>query len=185
MPVRQPLMQAGGERMFARLDRAMNAAASGLALVGALAILAMLVNVTAYVVMRLVLSSPVPATVEIVSRYYMVLIAFLPLAWAERRGDMITITIFENLLPPPGRRVVAVFVALVTVAAYALLTWTTWLVAMREFAAGSFVISLNVALPTWPGYFALPAGFGLAAIVSAYRAVTLLAPPRDRPEHAP
>lgn len=168
--------------MIARLDRAMNAAASGLALVGALAIVAMLVHVTVYVVMRHMLSSPVPATVEIVSRYYMVLIAFLPLAWAERRGDMITITIFENAFPPSGRRFVAIFVALVTIAAYALLTYTTWLVAMREFSAGSFVISLNVALPTWPGYFALPAGFGLAAVVSAYRAARLLARPRDASE---
>lgn len=171
--------------MIARLDRAMNAAASGLALVGALAIIAMLVHVTVYVVMRLVLASPVPATVEIVSRYYMVLIAFLPLAWAERRGDMITITIFENAFPPSGRRFVAIFVALVTVAAYALLTYTTWLVAMREFGAGSFVISLNVALPTWPGYFALPAGFGLAVVVSAYRAAMLLARPGDTPDQMP
>jgi hypothetical protein len=49
------------------------------------------------------------------------------------------------------------------------LTYTTWLVAMREFSARSFVISLSVAIPTWPSYFILPIGFGLAALVSFYR----------------
>jgi TRAP-type C4-dicarboxylate transport system permease small subunit len=61
------------------------------------------------------------------------------------------------------------FVALVTACVYVALTYTTWLVAVREFRAGSFVISLSVAIPTWPCYFVLPLGFALAAIVALHR----------------
>lgn len=142
----------------------------GLALLGAAGVVLMLLHITVYVVMRHVASAPPPATVEIVSYYYMVLIAFLPLAWAERRGDMITVEVFQHVMPQAVKRWVDILVAFVTFAAYVALTWTTWLVAMREFASRSFVISLSVALPTWPGYFVLPVAFALAAAVALYRA---------------
>ena len=119
--------------------------------------------------MRQFSHSPVPATVEIVSYYYMVLIAFLPLAWAERRGEMISIEIFAPLMTGRIGRINEIFVALVTAGVYAVLTYTTWLVAMREFSARSFVISLSVVIPVWPGYFVLPIGFALAALVTLYR----------------
>jgi TRAP-type C4-dicarboxylate transport system permease small subunit len=164
----QPNREQG---MPAALRSIVSRLSSGLALVGAAAVVAMLLHVVVYVVMRHVASAPVPATIEIVSYYYMVAIAFLPVAWAERRGDMITVEVFESLFPPAVRRWNAALVSLICFCAYCALTYTTWTVAMREFAAGSFVISLNVALPTWPGYFALPAGFGLAALVSLFQAV--------------
>lgn len=157
--------------MRQKLDKLMNGLTSGLALIGAIGIIAMLIHVTAYVILRHVVSMPVPATVEIVSRYYMVLVAFLPLAWADRRGEMITVEIFDRFFTGPFERINIALVSLITCGAYIALTYTTWQIAMREFAAQSFVISLSVAIPTWPSYFILPIGFGLAAIVSLYRAV--------------
>ena len=154
------------------LDRLVVRISDGLALLGAVGVVAMLVHITAYVVMRQFSHSPVPATVEIVSYYYMVLIAFLPLAWAERRGEMISIEIFAPLLTGRIGRINEIFVALVTSGVYAVLTYTTWLVAMREFSARSFVISLSVVIPVWPGYFVLPIGFALAALVTLYRGFT-------------
>ncbi|QDZ12931.1 TRAP transporter small permease [Devosia ginsengisoli] len=151
------------------LDRLVVRISDGLALVGAIGVVAMLVHITAYVIMRQFSHAPVPATVEIVSYYYMILIAFLPIAWAERRGDMISIEIFAFLMKGRVGRINEIFVALVTAGVYAMLTYTTWLVAMREFSARSFVISLSVAIPVWPSYFVLPVGFGLAAVVTLYR----------------
>lgn len=155
--------------MREKLDGLMNAVTSGLALLGAIGVVAMLVHVTAYVIMRYAVSMPVPATVEIVSYYYMILIAFLPIAWAERRGDMISVEVFAQFFTGRLGRVVDTFVALLTCGAYTILAYTTWTVAMREFAARSFTISLSVAIPTWPSYFILPVSFALAAIVTLYR----------------
>lgn len=144
--------------------------ATGLfALLGAIGIAAMLIHITAYVISRHVLSAPIPATVEIVSYYYMVLIAFLPIAWAERRGDMIAVEVFAGLFRGPLKKINQIFVGLVTAAAYGALTYTTWLMAMRAFNSKSFVISLKVAVPVWPGYFILPIAFGLAMIVVLLR----------------
>ena len=154
------------------LDRLVVRITDGLALLGAIGVVAMLVHITAYVIMRQFSHSPVPATVEIVSYYYMVLIAFLPLAWAERRGEMISIEIFAPLMTGRVGRINEIFVALVTSGVYAVLTYTTWLVAMREFSARSFVLSLSVVIPVWPGYFVLPIGFALAALVTLYRGLS-------------
>ncbi|KQX35104.1 hypothetical protein ASD04_13670 [Devosia sp. Root436] len=151
------------------LDRLVVRISDGLALLAAVGVVAMLVHITAYVVMRQLTHSPVPATVEIVSYYYMILIAFLPLAWAERRGEMISIEILAPLMKGRIGRINEIFVALVTAGVYAALTYTTWVVAMREFSARSFVLSLSVVIPVWPGYFVLPVGFGLAALVTLYR----------------
>jgi TRAP-type C4-dicarboxylate transport system permease small subunit len=163
-------MIGAGVDMRASLDRLVNTIAAGLALIGGAGVVIMLVHITGYVALRLIVSAPIPATVEIVSSYYMVMIAFLPLAWAERRGEMISIEVFSGLYRGAVRRGVDVFVAVVTAAVYLVLTYTTWLVALKEFEAGSFVISLNVAIPTWPSYFLLPVGFALATVVALYRA---------------
>lgn len=162
--------------MRERLDKFVTAIASGLALVGAIGVVAMLLHITGYVLLRLFLSSPIPATVEIVSYYYMVAVAFLPIAWAERRGDMIAIEVFAGFFRGGVGKTVDFFVAAVTTAVYFVLTWTTWLAAMREYEAGSFVISLSHIIPTWPGYFALPVGFALAFVVSIYRLAVLMLP---------
>jgi TRAP-type C4-dicarboxylate transport system permease small subunit len=165
--------------MRATIDRWVNAAAAGLALVGAIGVVVMLVHITIYVVARLFFASPVPATVEIVSSYYMVVVAFLPIAWAERRGDMISIEVFASIYRGAAGRTVDVFVAAITAATYLVLTYTTWGVALRELEIGSFVISLSQKVPIWPGYFALPLGFALAFLVSLHRLVTLLVPTRE------
>jgi TRAP-type C4-dicarboxylate transport system permease small subunit len=157
--------------MRERLDHLVNQVASGMALLGAAGVIAMLVHITAYVILRNFASSPVPATVEIVSHYYMIAIAFLPLAWAERRGEMISIEIFSHFMVGRIGRINEIFVALVTGGAYLALTYTTWTVAMREFTARSYVISLSVAIPVWPTYFILPAAFALAALVALYRGI--------------
>lgn len=172
-----------GDSMRERLDRIVTSIASGLTMIGAIGVVAMLLHINGYVILRLFMSSPIPATVEIVSGYYMVIVAFLPLAWAERRGDMISIEVFAGFFRGPVGIAVDLFVAAVTAAVYFVLTWTTWLVAMREFQAGTFVMSLSHIIPTWPGYFALPLGFALAFLVSLYRLVTLLFPaaPEARP----
>ena len=155
--------------MREKLDRLVVRVTDGLALLGAVGVVAMLVHITAYVILRNLAAAPVPATVEIVSYYYMVAIAFLPVAWAERRGDMISVEIFAHLLTGRVGRINDAFVGILTGGVYLMLTYTTWIVAMREFSARSFVISLNVAIPVWPSFFILPVAFALAALVSIYR----------------
>ncbi|MCT7378369.1 TRAP transporter small permease [Chelativorans salis] len=170
--------------MRARILTLLRHLTNALALVAAAGVLAMLLHVTADIVGRQIFGRPVPATVEIVSRYYMLLIAFLPLAWTERRGEMIAVDVFAGLFRGRWERVDKVLVNVLSFAAFAFLTYTTWFAAMREFGSGSFVLSLSVAVPVWPGYFVLPLAFALASLVSALKLYLCLTGTEDSAEGA-
>ena len=142
---------------------------------GALAVVAMMLHIGLDVILRNAFRISLDTVPEIVARYYMTALAFLPLAWAERRGDMISVEVFGHLFRGPLRRLDAAFVAAVTALAYSILAYTTWLVAMREFAVRSYVISLSMTIPVWPSYFILPLSFGLAMIVCLLRLALVLA----------
>lgn len=148
------------------LERIIKVVSSFLALVGAIGVVAMLVHITAYVISRHVFERPIEGTIEMVSNYYMVLIAFLPIAWAESRGEMISVEVIGQLFRGRVKTANAVFVSLVTMAAYAALTYTTWLVAMRQLSTQSYVILLSAKLYIWPSYFILPVSFALATLVA-------------------
>ncbi len=83
---------------MAVLYRLTNRVAIGLALLGTVGILLMVIHVTLDVVLRSTLSVSVPATVELVTRYYLITMALLPLGWVEWRREMIAVEALEGLM---------------------------------------------------------------------------------------
>jgi TRAP-type C4-dicarboxylate transport system permease small subunit len=160
------------------LERMADRVAEALALVGSLGVLALLAHVTLDVVSRNLFQQPIPATNEIVSRYYMVLIAFLPLAWVERRRAMVSVELLDMAMSPGMKRVSDALVALLATVIYAAIAWVTWAEALKAFGTGSFVDVLGRRVPVWPTYFLPPAGFLLAALVTLLRVVSALRGPR-------
>ena len=144
-----------------------------LALIGALGVVAMMLHVSADVALRAVTGAPLPATIEVVSRYHMVLVAFLPLAWVERRRGMVSVELTDWALGPRLTRASDILVALFAAAVYGVMTWTTWATALSEWRSGTFVIALTMPVAVWPSYFLPPAGFALAAAATLVRAVAL------------
>lgn len=154
---------------MAALYRLTNRAAVGLALLGTLGILLMVVHVTLDVVLRSTLSVSIPATVELVTRYYLITLALLPLGWVEWRREMIAVEALEGVM---GQRLVRfsdVLVSLLSAVVYAVLAIATWGKAMEQYAIGSYAMSLNFPMPVWPTYFVLPIAFALAAAVCVVR----------------
>ena len=153
------------------LERAADRVAQGLALVGAVGIVAMLLHVGVDVVTRNLFGRPIPATNEIVSGYYMVLIAFLPLAWVERNRGMVSVDLLDAAMSPRVRLAADLFVALLATALYLVITWVGWQAAMSRWHIGAFVDVLGYRLPIWPTYFLPPVGFFLAGMMTLLRAV--------------
>ncbi len=151
------------------LVRVRDASLLGLALIGAFAILTLMIHVTLDVVLRNLANRPVPATYEIVTNYYMVALAFIPLAWVEKSGGMVNVEVIEGFLNPFALWFSDRLVALISTAIYLLLAWVTFEASIKTFAAGTFVLAQNIPIPTWPAYFLPPLGFFLAAIVAAAR----------------
>lgn len=159
-----------------RLERIEDAALSLLAVLGAVATLALMLHVAADITLRNLTNQPIPATFEVVTNYYMVALAFIPLAWVEKSGGMVQVEIIDGALSPFMKRLSDRLVALISTLVYAVLAWVTLQVALRNSAIGSYLMANSVRVLTWPAFWIPPVGFGLAALVTF---IKLVSPAKD------
>jgi hypothetical protein len=78
----------------------------------------------------------------------MVLVAFLPLAWVERKEGMISVELLDFLLTPRMRRVSDLAVVLFSITVYAVIAYASWLTAVKNYQTGTFVIALQTKIVT-------------------------------------
>ena len=156
-----------------RLQQIQDGFLAALAVLGAVATLLLMVHVGTDIVMRNVWNAPIPATWEVVTHYYMVALAFVPLAWVEKTGGMVQVEVINGALSPGMMRLSDILVALIAMVIYAVLAWVTWQAALSRTAVGAFVMANQTRVVTWPAYWIPPLGFGLAALSVALRALRL------------
>jgi len=156
-----------------------------LALIAAIGTVAMMLHICLDVVLRNVFRISLDTAPEIVARYYMVIVAFLPLAWLERRDGMVSVELLEWILKGRARQISDVAVSLLSAVAYSVLAWTTWNSAMRHFRVGTFVEFTHYDLPVWHSYFLPPIGFGLATLICLVKATEFAVRPPGTPEMDP
>ncbi|MGR3425632.1 MAG: TRAP transporter small permease [Pseudooceanicola nanhaiensis] len=137
-------------------------------------VLCLVVHVTAEVVMRYVFGAPLKGTIQFVSLYYMTAISFLALGAVEQRDSHVVVEVFTGLLPSRIVIVCITFGALMSLLVAGGLTLRSWDEAVTQFHQKSFVMEGGFALPTWPTYFFVPVGFGLMALVSAWKIFCLM-----------
>lgn len=143
-------------------------------IVGAVAIIFMIIHITADVFLINFFRSSMPATGAVVANYYMAAVSFLPVALAEKLDQHISVDVVYNLLPAGLRKwalqVVRFIVAIATGGA----AYGFFLDAVHKFQNNSYVLELDMRIPDWPGYFMLPIGFGLWSLINLYKiAVTV------------
>ena len=112
-------------------------------------VLMLVTHVTVDVVMRFAFDTPLNSTILYVSAFYMVAIAFLPLAAVEQNDGHIAVELLVEKFPTKVQSFLAGLALLLT----CIVTAT---VAIRK-------------VTTWPTYLALPLGFGLMSIVAAWK----------------
>lgn len=148
------------------------------------ALLLMMLHITVDVVANMVLKSPVPLTNASVTQYYMIAVAYLPLAAAEYRGAHISVDLVVHWLPQGVRRLLDHVVQFVTMLVYAALGLQAWQLALEKLGRDAFLMEQTTRVTTWPSYFIIPAGFWLVALLLAVRlACRILG--RAAPTHAP
>lgn len=139
--------------------------------IGSVLLILMVLQIVIDVLMRSVLGAGFPATSELVSKFYMVAVSFLPIAYAELRRRHIEASIFTDYLGPRGKLVVLLFGYLLSLLVYGALTWGTGIEAMAHTAKGSYVETGTHIFYTWPSYWILPFSFALMSLVLALRLV--------------
>ena len=137
-------------------------------------ILAMMLQICIDVLLKYLTANHVPANIEIVSNYYMVGIAFLPLAFAEKRNGHISAEVLTRLMPLPRQLVAVAFAWALSILIYGVLTYRTFLDAEEKREIGAFIFSQGIRLDIWPAYYFLPIGFALMCLVLLYRLFVLL-----------
>ncbi|MEO1988812.1 MAG: TRAP transporter small permease [Martelella sp.] len=152
-----------------KTDKLMRAAIAVYGGIGAVAVFLMMIHITADVVGKFVFNRPLPGTIPIVSQYYMVIAAFLPLAIVERLTGHISVEILYATFPRTVRGMLTVFSTALGVVIFALMTWASWGEAVKKYAIGSFSYEQGVKVAIWPSYFILPAGTALLTLVLLWR----------------
>lgn len=156
-----------------RLTQFQDGLIAALALLGAAATLLLMLHVGVDIVMRNIWNAPIPATWEIVTHYYMVTMAFIPLAWVEKTGGMVQVEVINGMLSPGAMRVSDILVAVLGAVIYGALFLVTVQAALRSTATGQFVMANDVMVVIWPAYWLPPLGFGIAALSVAVRGLRL------------
>ena len=142
--------------------------------VGVLTLCLMTLQIVIDVFMRNWAGAGFPATAELVSRYYMVAVSFLPIAYTEVKRRHIEATVFTDMMPQFVKRSMLFVGFVLGLAVYALLTYGAWREALSQTSRGSYVEAGSVEFLTWPSYWILPVAFFMMALMMLVRAVSVL-----------
>lgn len=150
------------------IRRGLALVSGALMLVGGVALVAMMVHVTADVVGKYFFNAPLPMTLEMVSNYYMVAVVFLPLGAVERMNGHIHVELVYSGLPRLGRRLVDLLAYGLGVFFFAMLTDTSFAVALRKMQVGEFIMG-SYSVIIWPSRFLVPLGAALITLLLALK----------------
>lgn len=148
------------------------------------AVTLMMLHVCIDVVGKYLFNAPAPGTITIVTEYYMPVLTFLPLAFVHRRNAHISVEVLTQRFPARLQYHIYHWGLLIVVAVFALLTWTTWGEAGKKYALQTFMVEQGYQVPTWPGHFFPPIGYGLMTLLVAWEFARYLLGRAPDPEAA-
>lgn len=133
-----------------------------LVVLAAAATLVLMLHVVADVVARNVFNRPLPATLELSQHWWMVLVVFAGLGYAQLRGEHVRATVLTDRLPASVGRIAEVG-ALVLLTVFAgLIAYYGWGEAAESTAIEETVAAADV--PVWPMHWAVPVGAAVLAL---------------------
>lgn len=172
------------------LIKCLDIISNSLLAVSCLAVVAMMLQVTADAFLRTFFHWSVPGTEEIVSAYYMVAVAFLPLAYVQRERGHVMIELFTMRLSPRTNAFLDSAVFTICGIGLAIFTYASVLKAVAMTEESEILIG-TVDVTVWPSRWFVPAGCGAMALYMWLQALqeftwALRGGPREHPaSHTP
>ena len=142
-------------------------------LIGGAILVLMALQIGIDVFMRNFAGAGLPATTDLVSKYYMIVVSFLPVAYAEVQRRHVEASIFTDMMPRWTHGAIYFLGFALSLVAYLLLAWGTGKEAMVQTSRGAYVEAGAIYFLTWPGYWILPVCFSLMALVLVFRLIQL------------
>lgn len=143
-----------------------------LSIVTSIALIIMMLHIVLHAVMRGFFQAPITGTNEIVTFYYLPLVALLGIPAAQLKREHITVTLFTERMGERAAVALTVIACGVGVALSVGFAYFGLLEALGNFESGS--TAGVTAIITWPIYFLVPIVFSLLAFLYIGRAVALL-----------
>ncbi len=145
-----------------KLDNAIDRIDKGFTMVGAAAMLIMLVVTVADVIMSRIFNLPFPGATEVVTSA-MPISVFAFLLAAQRRGRHISIDMVTGRLPRGAASALGLMALLIGVFLFGLLTWLNIPLAVHSIRIGEHTGG-NVAVPIYPAKVMIPLATGMITV---------------------
>lgn len=126
----------------------------------------MVVHVVADVGLRYLSGVPLSGTTEIVSRYYMVTLIFLPIAFVHVTDQNICASLISDMLSPKSRILLDCLTSVLMAIFGVLLAWRAGAEALRATGINEQLQTAAYFLPTWPSRWIPVLAMGLLVVVS-------------------
>lgn len=149
-----------------------------------LALILMMLHVTADVASKYLFNAPVPGTAEVVAAYYMISVVFLPLAYVEIANRSIVVEMIYDLLPSAAKYPLDIIGTLISLAFFGFLAYLGIGLAEEAYAVREYVDGLW-RIVVWPSRFLIPLGMTVASLALMLRLVDLLRGQRMAAHNAP
>lgn len=146
--------------MIGKIDRGIKKTASAFNMLGALAILAMMLLICTDVILRM-FRMPIPGTYEVVGFLGALFVSF-SLAQTSRDKGHIAVDFLMRKLPATVQFVVYSINELVSSVLFSLITWQMFVYADRLRQSGE--VSMTLQIPIFPIYYGIAAGCGLLSV---------------------
>lgn len=125
----------------------------------------MMIHISFDVFSNLVWNYPVPLTNAVVTQYYMIAVAYLPMAAAELRGAHVSVDLVVNQFPAGLRRVSGEIMQIICMLIYGALAAQAWQLALEKLDRNAFLMEQTSRVSTWPSYFIIPIGFAAVTML--------------------
>ncbi len=164
------------------LKRGLDRLSDGIAILAGLGVVMLMIHVNAEVISR-ALRYPLVGTIVFVCNYYMAFLVCLPLAYVERINGHISVELVTQTLPAWIQRHLKAWTWLLSAVVTFFVAWASWIEAVSKFKLKTFAMENDMAIPIWPGYFAVPMGYGLLSLYLLVKFVLYLFGDKEAIEH--
>jgi TRAP-type C4-dicarboxylate transport system permease small subunit len=142
----------------------------------------MMLHVSADVTGRYFFGRPIEGTTEIVSAYYMVIVAYLPWAYLAKNDTHIAVDIFTRLMPPVVAHWLDVCVKVLVTAYLGLFIYQTASQAISQTRIHEVWQAGTTFLPVWPSRWLPPIAAGLMFVYLVVKIIDdIIKGPRQEP----
>jgi TRAP-type C4-dicarboxylate transport system permease small subunit len=146
--------------------------------VAGVCLIAIMLLVSADAIARYAMNSPIPWTMDVVSYYLMVTVAYLAAADTFRHGDHIRLDLFQAHMGPRTKAWTGVLCATLTAMVFSIVAYGSAHNMIEAFLAEEYMPGY-IAWPIWLSYLPIVLGAGLLAIRLVHHSVMLLSRGED------